>query len=157
MKKDIHPTFYFDAQVICATCGTTWTTGSTRKLIRTDVCSNCHPFYTGEQRIVDTEGQVDRFYKRLQVRQQFVDDKTARETARTSPDRPIAELELSKRAVDSLAKGGIATAGQFLERLALGEAEVLKIDGFGRKSMADIKKALRRLGYEVPEPEEIVV
>ncbi len=65
MKKGIHPTFYTDAQVICA-CGNTWTTGSTRKMIRTEVCRKCHPFYTGEQaRIVDTEGQVDRFYKRL--------------------------------------------------------------------------------------------
>ena len=62
MKKGIHPTFYPDAVVTCA-CGNTWTTGSTRKTIRTEVCSKCHPFYTGEQaRIVDTEGQVDRFY-----------------------------------------------------------------------------------------------
>lgn len=65
MKQGIHPTYYSDAQVICA-CGNTWTTGSTRKQIRTDVCSACHPFFTGEQRIVDTAGQVDRFMKRLE-------------------------------------------------------------------------------------------
>ena len=85
MKQGIHPTYYTDAQVICA-CGNTWTTGSTQKVIHTDVCSNCHPFYTGEQRIVDTEGQVDRFYKKLQARQQYISDKVARETARTSPE-----------------------------------------------------------------------
>lgn len=68
MKQGIHPTYYSDAQVICA-CGNTWTTGSTRKQIRTDVCSACHPFFTGEQRIVDTAGQVDRFIKRLERRQ----------------------------------------------------------------------------------------
>ena len=64
MKKNIHPTFYTDAQVICA-CGHTWTVGATVEVIRTDVCSHCHPFFTGQARIVDTEGQVDRFYKRL--------------------------------------------------------------------------------------------
>jgi large subunit ribosomal protein L31 len=57
-----------------------------KKVIHTDVCSNCHPFFTGEQRIVDTEGQVDRFFKKLQVRQQYIDDKSAREAARTSPE-----------------------------------------------------------------------
>ena len=50
--------------MICA-CGHTWTVGATVETIRTDVCSNCHPFFTGQARIVDTEGQVDRFYKRL--------------------------------------------------------------------------------------------
>jgi large subunit ribosomal protein L31 len=69
MKKDIHPKYYPDAQVVCA-CGHTWTTGSTRQAIRTDVCSACHPFYTGEQRIVDTAGQVERFIRRLERRQQ---------------------------------------------------------------------------------------
>jgi large subunit ribosomal protein L31 len=65
MKKGIHPQYYKDAVVVCA-CGNTWTTGSTRKQIRTDVCSKCHPFFTGEQRIVDTAGQVDRFMRRLE-------------------------------------------------------------------------------------------
>jgi len=157
MRKDIHPTYYTDAQVICS-CGNTWTTGSTRKLIRTDVCSNCHPFYTGEQRIVDSEGQVDRFYKKLQVRQQFLDDQEARESARTSLERPVAELELGTRAQESLTKAGIATVGQILERLSDGEAALLAIDGFGRKSLADLKKRLRYFGYELPEAaKEIVV
>ncbi len=65
MKKGIHPKYYSSALVTCA-CGNTWTTGSTKETIRTDVCSKCHPFYTGEQRIVDTAGQVDRFIRRLQ-------------------------------------------------------------------------------------------
>ena len=64
MKPNTHPTYYADAQVICS-CGNTWTTGSTRKVIRTDVCSNCHPFFTGEQRFVDTAGRVDKFQKRF--------------------------------------------------------------------------------------------
>jgi large subunit ribosomal protein L31 len=64
MKQGIHPT-YDVAQVTCA-CGNAWTTRSTKKSLRTDLCSKCHPFYTGEQRIVDTAGQVDRFMRRFQ-------------------------------------------------------------------------------------------
>lgn len=157
MKEGIHPTFYPDAVVICV-CGNTWTTGSTKKEIRTEVCSHCHPFYTGEQRIVDTEGQVDRFYRKMQARQRFLDEKAAREAARISPERPIAELEISKRAIDTLAKADIINVGQALERLAEGESALLSIDGFGRKSLADLKKRLRKLGYPLPElGEEIVV
>lgn len=157
MKSDIHPTYYLDAKVICA-CGNTWTTGSTSKVIRTDVCSKCHPFFTGEQRIVDTEGQVDRFYKKLQARQQYLSDAEAREAARTSPDRPIEELELGTRATESLTKAGLATVGNILDKLAEGEGSLLAIEGFGRKSLADLKKRLRAMGYELPEAaQEIVV
>jgi large subunit ribosomal protein L31 len=157
MKEGIHPTYYADAQVICA-CGNTWTTGSTRKVIRTDVCSKCHPFYTGEQRIVDTEGQVDRFYRKLQARQQFIDEREARATARTSPDRPIVEFELGSRVTEALAKAGVNTARDALEKLSMGDQALLNIDGFGRKSLADLKKRMRQMGYELPEPgEEIVV
>jgi large subunit ribosomal protein L31 len=65
MKDNIHPKYYPEATVICA-CGNSWTTGATQEEIRTDVCSACHPFYTGEQRIVDTAGQVERFMRRLE-------------------------------------------------------------------------------------------
>ena len=150
MKKNIHPTYYPDAQVICA-CGNTWRTGSTVKLIRTDVCSNCHPFYTGEQRIVDTEGQVDRFYKKLQVRQQYIQDKEARQTARISPERPVEELELSERATEALIKAGLTRVGMIMIKLSEGESTLLAIDGFGRKALADLKKRLRQFGYIMPE------
>jgi large subunit ribosomal protein L31 len=150
MKQGIHPTFYADAQVICA-CGNTWTTGSTKKVIHTDVCYKCHPFYTGEQRIRDAEGQVDRFYKKLQARQQYIEDLEAREAARTSPDRPVEELNLGSRATESLAKAGLTNVGQVLVKLAEGEAALLSIEGFGRKSLADLKKRLRQFGYELPE------
>jgi large subunit ribosomal protein L31 len=157
MKAEIHPAYYPDATVICA-CGNTWKTGSTRKVINTDVCSKCHPFYTGEQRIVDTEGQVDRFYKKLQARQQFIEDQEARSAARTSMDRPIAELGLGARPTEMLAKAGVTSVGQALDRLALGETGLLSIEGFGRKSLADLKKRLRQFGYELPEAsQEITV
>lgn len=67
MKPGIHPK-YEETTVTCA-CGHSFTTRSTRKNLRVDVCSNCHPFYSGEQRMVDTAGQVDRFMRRLQTTQ----------------------------------------------------------------------------------------
>ncbi len=66
MKTGIHPK-YVPATVICA-CGNTWQTMSTREVLKTDLCSKCHPFYTGEQRIVDTAGQVERFMRRMNNR-----------------------------------------------------------------------------------------
>ena len=68
MKENLHPEYYPEAVVRCA-CGNSWTTGSTQPEVRTDVCSACHPFFTGEQRIVDSEGRVDRFYRRLRQAQ----------------------------------------------------------------------------------------
>ena len=65
MKKSIHPQYNTDTMATCA-CGATFVTGSTKKQLRTDICSKCHPFFTGEQRIVDTAGQVERFMKRLE-------------------------------------------------------------------------------------------
>jgi len=159
MKPEIHPTFYTDVKVTCASCGASWITSSTRKELRVDICSNCHPYFTGEAaRLLDIEGQVDRFYKKLQARQQFLSDVQAREYARTSPERPIEELALGTRATDALAKANIINVGQALELMAQSEAAILAVDGFGRKSLADLKKKLRQLGYELPEAaEEIVV
>ncbi len=153
MKKGTHPNYYPEAVVTCA-CGNTWTTGSTRKTIQTEVCSKCHPFFTGQQqRILDREGQVDRFYKKLQARQSIVEEKRARQESRTSPDRTIADLGLGTRPTDVLATAGITTVGQVMERLAAGDDAVLAIDGFGRKSLIDLKKRLRQLGYQIPETE----
>lgn len=154
MKKGIHPTFYNNTQVTCA-CGNTWITGSTRKVIRTEVCYKCHPFYTGEQaRIVDTEGQVDRFYRKLQARQSFVEQKKTRDESRTSLERPIAELNLGTRPTDALSKAGLTTVGEVLTLLEKGETAVLNIEGFGRKSLIDLKKTLRAQGYTLPAAAE---
>ncbi len=96
MREAIHPEYFKEATVICA-CGNSWRTGSTVEIIQTDICSECHPFFTGEQRIVDTEGQVDRFYKKLQARQDYLEERDRLEAERTSPELPISELELGSR------------------------------------------------------------
>ncbi|PIT99618.1 MAG: 50S ribosomal protein L31 [Bdellovibrionales bacterium CG10_big_fil_rev_8_21_14_0_10_45_34] len=63
MKEAIHPQYFADAHVVCV-CGSTFTTGSTKKELRVDICSACHPFYTGKQKLIDVEGRIDRFKKR---------------------------------------------------------------------------------------------
>lgn len=68
MKTGIHPD-YKSATVVCG-CGNSWQTRSTKESLRVDVCSACHPFFTGEQRLVDTAGQVERFQRRLQQAKQ---------------------------------------------------------------------------------------
>ena len=66
MKAQIHPQYFEEAQVICA-CGNRFTTGSTQEVIRVELCSKCHPFYTGEQRFVDTASRIQKFQKKQEV------------------------------------------------------------------------------------------
>ena len=152
MKEAIHPQWYPEATVICA-CGNTWTTGATIAEIRTDICSACHPFFTGEQRIVDTEGQVDRFMKRLQQREAIIKEEEDRIAARTSPNLAMSELDLQKRYLNIFSENGIEVVGEFIDKLAQGEETLLEIPGIGRKVLADIKRELRMRGYELPETE----
>ena len=108
------------------------------------------------QRIIDIEGQVDRFYKKLSARQTYVETKKAKEIAKKSPERPVAELGLSSRATEALSKAGIIEVSQFLKKLEGGDQAVLSIEGFGQKSLIDAKKKLRALGYELPEAPSLV-
>ena len=120
--------------------------------IKTDVCSNCHPFYTGEQRIVDTEGQVDRFYKRLKARdERMTQDDTRRESAHSS-ELGIDDLELGSRYEKALAESGVTTVGQLVDVLNQGGDEaVLAVKGFGHKALIDAKRKLRARGFELAE------
>jgi len=69
MKDKIHPEYYDDAEVICA-CGNRFTIGSTRKVLKVELCSKCHPFYSGGtgRRVIDSEGRVERFKKRYNIK-----------------------------------------------------------------------------------------
>ncbi len=66
MKEKIHPTYYKDAKVICA-CGNSFTVGATKKEMKVEVCSQCHPFFTGERKMMDTTGRVERFKRRYKL------------------------------------------------------------------------------------------
>jgi len=157
MKAEIHPTYYPEATMVCA-CGNTWKTGSTQETVRTDVCSDCHPFFTGEQRIVDTEGQVDRFYKKLKVHEDYQKEKETRETKKADASVSVEILELGTRVTNSLLDAKISTVQDLLNLLDNGDQALLDLKGFGRKSLIDLKKALRAGGFEIPEAaEEITV
>ena len=91
MKTGIHPEWFANAKVSCA-CGHSFTVGATVAELHTEVCSNCHPFFTGEQRIVDTAGQVERFMRRLEAGVE------QRETERSRrEDKREAEHEAKRR------------------------------------------------------------
>ena len=150
MRAGIHPEYFRQATVTCS-CGNTWSTGSTQEAIRTDLCYKCHPFYTGEQRIVDTEGQVERFYRKLEARQQHVENLDDQREALASPELELTELGMASRALASLAQAEVTHAKHVLAKLEVGgEPSLLSIAGFGRKSLIDLKKAMRAHGFELP-------
>jgi large subunit ribosomal protein L31 len=152
MKQDIHPEWYAEATVTCQ-CGNTWQTGATVPEIRTEICSNCHPFYTGEQRIVDTEGRVDSFMKRLAKRDEIKEQQVAAKAALTPPDMTLEELGLSKRHINILQENDVKVVQDVLDLLNEGDEKLLSFSGIGVQALADIKKSLRTKGYDVPVTE----
>ena len=74
MKKDIHPKYYEDAVIKCA-CGATFTVGSTEKEVHVDICSMCHPYYTGKEKLLDTAGRVDKFRERMEAAKKYQENK----------------------------------------------------------------------------------
>ena len=96
---------------------------------------------------------VDRFYKKLQARQDYLEEQHAREGAQTSPDLAISELELGTRIESSLAEAGIAIVGQALERMAQGDQVMLDIDGISSvRSSGMVSNCLSRLVNSRPSP-----
>lgn len=81
MKKDIHPKYYDDAKVSCS-CGAAFSVGGTVKEIHVEVCSQCHPFYTGKQKLVDTAGRVDRFRAKLTAAAKKQEEKDTRDAGK---------------------------------------------------------------------------
>lgn len=150
MKKDLHPTWYPEAVVLCQ-CGNSWNTGATVPEIRTEICSACHPFFTGEQRIVDTEGRVDAFMSRLARRDKLLAEQETTNEEEIRTDLPLKELKLEKRYLTILQENGIQTAQDVLDQLtAGGDDALLGLDGIGIQVVSDLKKRLRQRGYEIP-------
>lgn len=104
MKAQIHPQWFEDAQVVCA-CGNVFETGATRQKIEVDICYNCHPFYTGQMKFIDTAGQVDAFNKKMEAAQKKVMSKSDKRKMKKQQkleremDRPdsLGELRESKK------------------------------------------------------------
>jgi large subunit ribosomal protein L31 len=94
MKANIHPTFFPEAQVICV-CGNRFTTGSTKEVIHVELCSNCHPFYTGEQKFVDTASRIQKFEKKKEIAKTFADKKVKKlEEKRKRDESPKSLREM---------------------------------------------------------------
>lgn len=91
MKVNIHPQYYTRVQVSCA-CGNTFETGSTEKEIKVEVCSNCHPFYTGKQKFVDTTGRLEKFKKKLDETEHRKAQKPATKKTRAKSQSGVVKL-----------------------------------------------------------------
>jgi large subunit ribosomal protein L31 len=90
MKKDIHPNYQV-AKVVCS-CGNTFETKSTEKEIHVEICSACHPFYTGKQKLVDTAGRVDKFRSRMEAAKKLQEEratKTAKQVAKAEKEGDV--------------------------------------------------------------------
>ncbi len=109
MKKEIHPEYYSEAKVICA-CGNTFTTGSTKPELKVDLCSQCHPFYTGKQKLVDTAKRVEKFQAKMDKQKEMGSKKgkTAKRAAKAAKKAAKASEKVEK--VDSTKKKTKASA-----------------------------------------------
>ncbi len=93
MKKEIHPEYHEDAKIICA-CGNTIKTGATIKEMHIEICSACHPFYTGKEKLVDSAGQVDRFKKKMEkfaAMEKKAKEQKATNKKKTEKKAPVTE------------------------------------------------------------------
>ncbi|MEM7031645.1 MAG: 50S ribosomal protein L31 [Chloroflexota bacterium] len=143
MRADIHPTYHSEATVSCA-CGYSWKTGSTQAEIRIDICSECHPFYTGEQRIVDTAGQVERFMGRLKQYGAYAEEQEKRDqqaqekSAQSFLNQQILALDLSDRIFQILTDANYATVGNIVDKVENDPESLLELNGFGPKALEQL-------------------
>lgn len=110
MKKNIHPQ-YGPATVTCS-CGNTFITGSTTPVIKVEICSACHPFFTGKQKIIDTAGRVEKFQKKAALKQENIISKTAKNAIRKEREIEIKDAEAKpkkQKKLSDVTKGGKVT------------------------------------------------
>lgn len=144
MKEDLHPEWYPEAEVV-VNGEVVMHVGATKPRLNVEIWSGTHPFYTGQQRLLDTEGQVERFLRRLQRREEMVTE-DAEEEQRSPLTLSIDEIGLPTRAATALRTEGLTTVGDVFERYQQGEDALLAITGVGQRALIDIKKFLRAEG-----------
>ena len=145
MKKDLHPEWYPDAKVYVEG-EVVMTVGSTQPEIRVEIWSGSHPFYTGQQRLIDTEGQVDRFMRRLQRREELIKEEEVEEQKSVPTNLSVEAMSLGTRAQKALVEADVTTVGDVLELLQKGDDALLALPGIGQKALIDIKRFLRAEG-----------
>jgi large subunit ribosomal protein L31 len=142
MKEGIHPKWYPEAKVIVEG-EVVMTVGSTEPEISVEIWSGTHPFYTGTQRLLDTEGQVDRFMRRLHRREE-IRAAVEEEAEKHDPSKlTVDSMSLGTRATNALIESEITTVGDVLELLEKGDDALLALPGIGQKALIDIKRFLR--------------
>jgi large subunit ribosomal protein L31 len=146
MKEGIHPKWYPNANVV-VDGEVVMTVGSTKPEIRVEIWSGTHPFYTGTQRLLDTEGQVDRFMRRLQRREEYRAQQEARkQKPPAATNISIEAMGLGKRAENALKGAEVTIAADLTALLEKGDDALLAISGIGQKALIDIKRFLRAEG-----------
>jgi large subunit ribosomal protein L31 len=149
VKKELHPKWYPNAEVVYDG-EVVMTIGATQPRLVVEIWSGTHPFYTGQARLIDTEGQVDRFLRRLRRREEIttkIEEVAEEIEAKRNPlNQPIGAMELGGRADKALADAGITSVGDFVEKLNEGDDALLAIPSFGQKALIDAKRYLRAEG-----------
>ncbi len=107
MKDTIHPQVHTDCTVTCV-CGNSFTTISTKKSISVEICSSCHPFYTGQQKFVDTEGRIDKFAKKVRLAKEKKEEtdklKLAKKSKKSDSQSKTSEAKVSLKDILKQAK-----------------------------------------------------
>ena len=145
MKEGIHPKWYPAAKIVVEG-EEVMTVGSTLPEIGVEIWSGTHPFYTGTQRLLDTEGQVDRFMRRLQRREEMAAEVEQQEEKRDPANLAVDLMSLGTRATNALTSASVTTVGDVLELLEKGDDALLALAGIGQKALIDIKRYLRSEG-----------
>lgn len=145
MKESIHPKWYPNAKVIVEG-EEVLTVGATKPEISVEVWSGTHPFYTGTQRLMDTEGQVDRFMRRLQKREEIQVQTDTVKQRRMPENFGVEEMELGTRVNNALTQAGLTTVGDVLSLLKQGDDAVLALQGVGQTALIKIKRYMRDEG-----------
>jgi large subunit ribosomal protein L31 len=145
MKEDTHPKWYPEAKVI-VNGEVVMTVGATKPELNIEIWSGTHPFYTGQQRLLDTEGQVDRFLRRLQRRQEIQTELEKKQDDSSPLNLSVEEMSLGTRAERALTEANVVTVGDIMQLLEQGDDALLALPGIGRKAVIDIKRFLRAEG-----------
>ena len=103
MKKDIHPKYYEKAKASCA-CGNSFTVGSTLEELKIELCSACHPFYTGKQKLVDTARRVEKFQAKLDAKKKVAPTRRGKKVKRAAQAKKRAKKEVTVKATPSSTK-----------------------------------------------------
>lgn len=139
MKEGIHPEWYPNANVV-VDGEVVATVGSTQPEIRVEIWSGTHPFYTGTQRLLDTEGQVDRFMRRLQRREEYQAKQAAAAEEAQETNVSVEDMGLGTRVEKALIAAEANIAQDLIDLMEKGDDALLAISGIGQKALIDIKR-----------------